>query len=230
MKKIIILFFVLFTFCFGLKSKANDFYHITNGNDDYYYCQQGRAPTTYYYDTPTLYTQDIEIVSPPLICYTHLNIDTSTIPEGFDIVSATLYFYSHSYTTVPKTLSKTYDVFLENYGLISNDKVYSVGWQSVDLSSDQLSYINKNGTTNFYFKVPISAPTQSHTYQMRAYEYDTPSTYSAYLDIKIQLSDNNTPNLFVGTGDSDNIYFDASLLYWFMGVIIVLLVIWYLKK
>ena len=156
-------------------------YNITTGNDDFYVYQPDGSGNTYYYTTTTLIAGRNNVVSPSVTYTAYINIDTSGIPDGDVISAATLYIYEHSYTS-SKGISKLYSIYFpSDSSYIVYGKTYAGGWTSEALDTSQMAAINKTGTTDFTLSVPDPPAFKFRTFNIRAYEYDTPSTFSAYL-------------------------------------------------
>jgi hypothetical protein len=156
-------------------------YNITTGNDDYYSVQFDGGGLTYHYTTATLYNGRNQTIFPASTEIAYIKINTAAIPDTDVISAATLYIYEHSYTS-SKGTSKIYRIYMPSAtSFVVLDKTYAGGWTSEALNATEIAAIDKTGLTRFTISTADPGATKFRTFQIRAYEYDTPSTFSAYL-------------------------------------------------
>lgn len=184
MKKILLsllIAFIAITLPFD-NARAGTIYNITTGNDDFYSEQPDGGGITYYYTSTLLQIIRNNVVSPASTSNAYIKINTAGIPDGDTITAATLWIYEHSYTAT-KGITKTFNIYMPAISFIVYNKTYAGGWTSEVLDATEMAAINKTGTTDFTVTVSDPGAAKTRSMAVRAYEYDTPSTFSAYLDV-----------------------------------------------
>jgi len=164
-------------------------YNITDGNDDYTVAFQDGSGYTYIYTSTTIVATDNEVVFPNSESVSYANVDTSGIPSGDVITSATLYWYVNAYTGTKRLSKDFYIVMLdadESGGTTILSDVYAppTGWKSHALTAGELAEIDVGAgqKTRFAFHVPEVADFQVRFFSQRAYEYT--GDYSVYLEVE----------------------------------------------
>lgn len=115
--------------------------------------------------------------TPNAIESAYADITTSGIDASWTISSTVLHFYTVSNTTTPK--GEPYYSYIEMHDgssfvtIDSLDKARNTGWDSINLTSTEIGYINRSGKTSFKFRVPLSDTWGSAiVWSLKSYEDD----------------------------------------------------------
>lgn len=162
-------------------------FDITVNNDDWHTSQMEGDAAVRYDNTTTLITDYNRAVSPTHTGQIYGDIDTSSIPIGDNIDSATLYFYIDSYTS-SKGISKTYNVWMlesdeTNYLLIDSGTFSSAGWYSVILTTPELLEIDKGDKTRIRLTVSDPGDLKARVMMVRSKEYSLNESFDMYMNI-----------------------------------------------
>jgi len=153
-------------------------YDVAVANDDWYVSTPGGR-----FDGSTLLRAEQNNIA-SVTSETYGDIDTSPIPDGDTIDSATLYFYIDSYTS-SKGVAKTFSTFIDDgtLHLIDTSTFTAAGWKSIVLTPAELGYLDKTGLTHIKITVPDPGVSKSRVMLIRAREYATADAWDMYLTV-----------------------------------------------
>lgn len=158
-------------------------YPVVANADDWYYNSIGGTIT----GTNLLYAAYNNTLFPSMISQAYIKIDTSAIPAGDVISSATLYYYMDSYVA-SRGVTRSFNTQMDttgsggSYTQIDISTYSAAGWHSIVLTPTELGYINKSGYT--WFRVTVGNPgtAKSRDFRIRAREH-TFGLFKAYMSI-----------------------------------------------
>ena len=115
-------------------------------------------------------------------------VDTSGLSAATTINSATLWWYTSNYATLPKADPEASYIDIYNDTGASYVRIQSVsanrvvGWESHALTSGELGYINTTGLTRFKFTISDEGTWgEQRQWALRAWDYDSATTYTVKL-------------------------------------------------
>ena len=118
----------------------------------------------------------------------YVDLDTSGIDAGWTINSATLRWYTSSYSTTPKADPEGSTIEMWNGSSWSTIQTVAVdrvvGWESYVLDETERGYINDAGATRFNFQISNSETWGSvRAWTLRSYEHTASNGYSVFLEV-----------------------------------------------
>jgi hypothetical protein len=182
--------FLALLLCVPLVKGTTANYDIATMNEDWYERFTSGGGYSYFYTTPLIYATDNEFVIPNYEDTAFGDIDTSSIPTGDTIISATLYWYVDSATSYPKRGGppRTYYIWIKkadesSWVMISTQTFSRAGWYSYTLTSSELLEIDKGQKTEIRFTPYEVNAGQFVQINIRSRDYTPYDTYDMYMTI-----------------------------------------------
>jgi hypothetical protein len=126
------------------------------------------------------------VLSPQTFSTGYATVDTSAIPAEAIVISAELFWITHSYTTTPRYTGSR-SVGVSGYGAFDTrtSRPVSMTSESAEMPSANLSQLTLNGETTFAFTVGDPGSGKFHKWQIVA--YDTDPDDAPYLEVTYTL-------------------------------------------